>query len=87
MDELNKQVAESTGISEAQAQTAVTTVLGFLKTRLPEPLAGQLDGLLGGAAGAAGGVAGAAGGLAGGLAGTAGDVLGGLGGMLGGKKE
>jgi hypothetical protein len=80
MDELVKQVAERTGISESQAQTAVTTVLGFLKTRLPEPLAGQLDGLIGGAAGAAGG-------LAGGLAGTAGDVLGGLGGMLGGKKE
>jgi hypothetical protein len=80
MDELVKQVAERTGISESQAQTAVTTVLGFLKARLPESLAGQLDGLIGGAAGAAGGVAG-------GLAGTAGDVLGGLGGMLGGKKE
>jgi hypothetical protein len=83
MEELVKQVAERTGISEAQAQTAVTTVLGFLKGRLPEPLAGQLDGLLGGAAGAAGGLAG----TAGGLAGTAGDVLGGLGGMLGGNKE
>ena len=83
MDELVKQVAERTGISETQAQTAVTTVLGFLKARLPESLAGQLDGLVGGAAGAAGGLAGAAGGLAG----TAGDVLGGIGGMLGGKKE
>ncbi len=83
MDELIKQVVERTGISESQAQTAVTTVLGFLRTRLPEPLAGQLDGLLGGAAGAAGGVAGAAGGLAN----SAGDILGGLGGMLGGKKE
>jgi len=80
MDELVKQVAERTGISESQAQTAVTTVLGFLKARLPESLAGQLDGFLGGAAGAAGG-------LAGGLAGSAGDVLGGLGDMLGGKKE
>lgn len=80
MDELIKQVVERTGISEAQAQTAVTTVLGFLKNRLPEPIAGQLDGFLGGAAGAAGG-------LAGGLAGSAGDVLGGLGGMFGGKKE
>ena len=80
MDELIKQVVERTGISESQAQTAVTTVLGFLKNRLPEPLAGQLDGLLGGAAGAAGG-------LAGGLGGAAGDVLGGLGGMFGGKKD
>ena len=80
MDELVKQVVERTGISHEQAQTAVTTVLGFLKNRLPEPLAGQLDGLLGGAAGAAGG-------LAGGLGGAAGDVLGGLGGMFGGKKD
>jgi hypothetical protein len=80
MEELIRQVAERTGISEAQAQTAVTTVLGFIKGRLPEPLAGQLDGFLGGAAGAAGGAIG-------GLGGAAGDVLGGLGGLLGGNKE
>ena len=76
MDELVRQVIERTGISESQAQTAVTTVLGFLKGRLPEPIAGQLDGIVGGAAGAAGGIAG-----------QAGEVLGGLGGMFGGKKE
>lgn len=80
MDELIKQVVERTGISEAQARTAVETVLGFVKTRLPESISGHLDGLLGGAAGAAGGVAG-------GLAGQAGDVLGGLGGIFGGNKE
>ncbi|HEV3470299.1 MAG TPA: hypothetical protein VG148_13320 [Pyrinomonadaceae bacterium] len=76
MEELIRQVTERTGISEAQARTAVETVLGFIKNRLPEPLAGQLDGLIGGASGAAGG-----------LAGTAGDVLGGLGGMFGDKKD
>ena len=76
MDELIKQVVERTGISEQQARSAVDTVLGFLKTRLPEPIAGQLDGLVGGASGAAGGIAGAAG-----------DLLGGLGGMLGGNKD
>jgi len=76
MDELIKQVMERTGISEQQARGAVETVLGFLKNRLPEPLAGQLDGLVGGASGAAGGIAGAAG-----------DVLGGLGSMLGGKQD
>jgi hypothetical protein len=76
MEEIIRQVAERAGISEAQARTAVETVVGFLRNRLPEPLAGQLDGLVGGAAGAAGG-----------LAGTAGDVLGGLGGMLGGKRD
>ena len=80
MEELVRQVAERTGISEAQAQTAVTTVLGFLKGRLPEPLAGHLDSFLGG--GAAGG-----GTAPGGLGGGVGDVLGGLGGMLGGNKE
>ena len=76
MDELIKQVTEKTGISESQARTAIETVLGFLKNRLPEPVAGQVDGLLGGATG-----------VVGGLANTAGDVLGGLGGMLGGKKD
>ena len=73
MDELIKQVVERTGISEQQARGAVDTVLGFLKTRLPEPIAGQLDGLVSGAGGAAGG-----------LADKAGDLLGG---MLGGNKE
>lgn len=80
MEELIKQVTERTGISPEQAQTAVTTVLGFLKTRLPEPIAGQLEGFLGGGAGAVGDVAG-------GIGGAAGSVLGGLGGMLGGNKE
>jgi hypothetical protein len=76
MEEIIKQVTERAGISEAQARTAVETVLGFLKNRLPEPVAGQLEGFIGGASGAAGG-----------LANTAGDVLGGLGGMFGGKKD
>ena len=76
MEEIIKQVTERAGISEAQARTAVETVVGFLRNRLPEPLGGQLEGFLGGASGAAGG-----------LAGTAGDVLGGLGGMFGGKKD
>ncbi len=76
MDELIRQVTERTGISESQARTAVETVIGFLKTRLPAPIAGQLDSFVGGSAGAAGG-----------LADKAGDVLGGLGGMFGGKKD
>jgi hypothetical protein len=73
MDELVKQVTERTGISEAQARTAVDTVVGFLKQRLPEPLGGQLDSLLAGGAGVAGDVIG-----------KAGDMLGGV---LGGKSE
>ena len=39
------------------AQTAVQTVLGFLKDKLPAPIAGQIEGLLG--TGATGGSAGA----------------------------
>ena len=80
MEEIIRQVAERAGISEAQARTAVETVVGFLKNRLPEPLAGQVEGFLGGAGGAGGADAG-------GLGGGVGDVLGGLGGMLGGNKE
>jgi hypothetical protein len=48
MEELVKLVVQKTGISEAQAKTAVETVIGFLKTKLPAPLAGQIDGLLAG---------------------------------------
>ncbi|HEX8068321.1 MAG TPA: hypothetical protein VF546_00115 [Pyrinomonadaceae bacterium] len=80
MDELVKQVAERTGISEAQARTAVETVLGFVRGRLPASLAGQLDSLVGTGAGVAGDVAGTAGDVAG-------NVLGGLGGMLGGGNK
>ncbi|HYY95116.1 MAG TPA: hypothetical protein VE713_11420 [Pyrinomonadaceae bacterium] len=76
MDELIRQVVERTGISESQARTAVDTVVGFLKERLPAPIAGQVDNAVAGSAG-----------VVGGIADKAGDVLGGLGGMFGGKKE
>ena len=48
MDELVKLVAQKAGISEEQAKVAATTVIGFLKAKLPAPLASQLDGVLGG---------------------------------------
>jgi hypothetical protein len=51
MDELIKRITEKTGISEDQARTAVTTVSGFLKEKLPSPLAGQIDNVLSGAGG------------------------------------
>jgi len=35
MDELIKRITEKTGISEDQARSAVTTVTGFLKEKLP----------------------------------------------------
>jgi len=46
MDELVKLVAKKVGISEDQAKKAVETVIGFLKQRLPAPVAAQLDNLL-----------------------------------------
>ena len=74
MDELIKLVSKKVNISEAQAKQAVETVLGFLKEKLPAPIAGQIEGLLGGKKeGSAD-------------AGKATDVLGGLGDLLGGKK-
>ena len=82
MEEIIRQVTERAGISEAQARTAVETVVGFLRARLPAPIAGHLDGLVGGGAAGPG-----SGGSGGGIADQAGGVLGGLGGMFGGKKE
>jgi hypothetical protein len=51
MDELVKRITEKTGISEEQARSAVNTVAGFLKEKLPAPLAGQVDNVLSGAGG------------------------------------
>jgi len=48
MDELIKLVTQKAGISEAQAQQAVETVMGFLKDKLPAPVASQVEGLLSG---------------------------------------
>ncbi len=48
MDELVKLVAQKAGISEAQARTAVTEVLSFVKQKLPAPIAAQIDSVLGG---------------------------------------
>ncbi len=48
MDQLIKLVSDKVGISEAQAKQAVEVVVGYLKDSLPEPFAGQLDGILSG---------------------------------------
>lgn len=63
MDELVRMVAERTGISEDQARTAVTTVVGFIKDRLPEPIASQVDGVISGQGGGLGDVGGMLGGM------------------------
>jgi hypothetical protein len=48
MEQLIALVAEKAGIDQEQARTAVTTVLGFLKQKLPAGMAGQLDKLASG---------------------------------------
>ena len=46
MKELINIIVQKTGISEENAQKAVQVMLGFLKTKLPAPVAGQLDSFL-----------------------------------------
>lgn len=75
MDQLVNMVAQRAGISADQAQTAVQTVLGFLKDKLPGPIASQLDSVVGGQAPNTGQM---------GQMGQ--QAMGGLGEMLGGKQ-
>ncbi|MCY0985870.1 hypothetical protein OV203_01925 [Nannocystis sp. ILAH1] len=56
MEELIQQIVSKTGISESNARSAIETVTNFLKTKLPAPLAGQVDAALGSAGGALGNV-------------------------------
>ncbi len=68
MDELIKRITDKTGISADQAKSAVETVTGFLKEKLPAPIAGQIDNLMSGA---------------GGVTGTVGDMAAKVGGLFG----
>jgi hypothetical protein len=54
MDELVTLLVQKTGISQDDAQKVAQVVIDFLKTKLPAPIASQLDTFL--APGAAGGV-------------------------------
>lgn len=54
MEKIIKLVADRAGISESQATTAVNTVASFLKDRMPEPMAGQVDAYLKGEGDASG---------------------------------
>jgi hypothetical protein len=56
MEELVQQIISKTGISEANARSAIDSVVNFLKAKLPGPIAGQLDGALGSAGSALGNV-------------------------------
>jgi len=56
MDELVNLVSQKAGITQDQARTAVTVVLDFLKQKLPQPVAGQVDAFMSGQGGSAGGI-------------------------------
>lgn len=71
MEKLINLVSQKAGITTSQAETAVNTVVSFLKDRLPPGMAGQVDNYLKGSGDSTGG--------AGGMADK-------LGGMFGGKK-
>lgn len=66
MDELVKLLGQKFGLKEDTARQVVTTVADFLKTKLPAPLAGQIDGLLAGGKADLGNLAKGLGGLLGG---------------------
>jgi hypothetical protein len=46
MDELVNLIVKKTGISKEQAETAVKTVVDFIKQKLPVPIAAQVDGII-----------------------------------------
>jgi hypothetical protein len=48
MDQLVNLVSQKTGLPKEQAKMAVETVLGFLKEKLPAPVAAQIDAVLSG---------------------------------------
>ena len=56
MEELIKMVTQKVGISEAQAKSAVETVVSFLKDKMPGGLGSQVESFIGGNAGSMGGV-------------------------------
>lgn len=47
MDELVNMVTKKTGLSPEMSKTVVSMVLDFVKKKLPAPIAGQIDTVLG----------------------------------------
>jgi len=52
MNEIIQRLIDKTGLPEDKAAAAVETVVGFLKEKLPSPVASQIDSLMGMGAGA-----------------------------------
>jgi len=51
MNEIIQRLIERTGLPEDKASAAVETVVGFLKEKLPAPVASQIDSLMSGGSG------------------------------------
>jgi len=51
MDELKTKLMEQLGLDESVANSAIETVLGFVKDKLPEGAQGMLDSVMGGEGG------------------------------------
>ncbi len=51
MDELVKTVEQKTGLPHDQAMAAAQAVIDYLKSKLPGPVAAQIDGVLQGSGG------------------------------------
>jgi hypothetical protein len=54
MDQLVQLVSQKTGLSEEKSRQAVEIVVEYLKEKLPAPIAGQVDAVLGGGKGGGG---------------------------------
>jgi len=65
MDELVKTVSEKTGLSEDMAKQVVGVVLDYVKDKLPDSIAGQVDSFLEGKGPDLGSLTGGLGGLLG----------------------
>jgi hypothetical protein len=65
MNEIIQQMMAKTGLPEDKASAAVDAVVGFLKEKLPGPIAAQIDGLMAGGSGVTEKLGGMAAGLGG----------------------
>jgi hypothetical protein len=48
MNEIIQKLMDKTGLPEDKATAAVDTVVGFIKEKLPSPIAAQIDSLMAG---------------------------------------
>jgi len=51
MNEIIQRLTQRTGLPEDKANAAVETITGYLKEKLPAPVASQIDSLIGGESG------------------------------------